>query len=102
MHPLARIGVVVVSYASERTLRACLTALPLQQLHGVVVVDNGSPDSSADVARSVDGVVVIEQENLGFGAGCNTGAEALPGGPTVTSTSTRVPTGSRRELGSGR
>jgi GT2 family glycosyltransferase len=73
------VGVVVVTYASAATLRDCLTALPIPSLHGVVVVDNASPDSSAEIARSIEGVQVIEQDNLGFGAGCNTGAAAMPG-----------------------
>jgi GT2 family glycosyltransferase len=43
------------------------------------VVDNDSPDESATIARSVPGVQVVVQANLGFGAGCNTGAQALAG-----------------------
>lgn len=70
---------MVVAHASAATLAACLGSLPVRRLHGVVVVDNASPDDSARVARGVPGVQVIEQDNLGFGAGCNAGTAALPG-----------------------
>jgi GT2 family glycosyltransferase len=71
--------VVVVAYASQATLADCLTALPVDELHGVVVVDNASPDDSAAVAESVAGVQVVRlSTNRGFGAGCNAGAAALP------------------------
>lgn len=68
----------MVAYASASTLRACLGSLPVDQLHGVVVVDNASPDDSADVAASVPGVRIVRlAENRGFGGGCNAGAAAL-------------------------
>ncbi|MCW2498620.1 MAG: glycosyl transferase family 2 [Frankiales bacterium] len=76
MVDLNKVGVVIVSYASEPTIAATLTALPLGRLGGVVVVDNASPDASAEVARRC-GVVVLEQDNLGFGAGNNRGAAEL-------------------------
>jgi GT2 family glycosyltransferase len=70
--------VVVVAYASATTLDACLRALPVEDLHGVVVVDNASPDDSAEVAAGVPGIRVVRADaNRGFGAGCNLGAAAL-------------------------
>lgn len=73
----------MVTHASSSTLRTCLEALPVARLHGVVVVDNASPDDSAAIARRVPGVVVVEQANTGFGAGCNTGIAALGGAELV-------------------
>lgn len=73
---LARVGVVVVSYTSAATLPATLGALPRERLAGLVVVDNASPDASADVARRY-GATVVEQPNLGFGAGNNRGVREL-------------------------
>jgi GT2 family glycosyltransferase len=76
---LRTVGVVVVAYASQATLADCLAALPVDELHGVVVVDNASPDDSAAVAEGVAGVRVVRlPTNRGFGAGCNAGAAALP------------------------
>lgn len=73
---LGRVGVVVVAYASAGTLPATLAALPKDRLGGVVVVDNGSPDDSGEVAQQ-HGAHVVRQDNLGFGAGNNRGAREL-------------------------
>jgi GT2 family glycosyltransferase len=73
---LERVGVVVVAYASEGTLPATLEALPREELGGLVVVDNASPDASAEVARRF-GATVVAAENRGFGAGNNAGNARL-------------------------
>ncbi len=73
---LERVGVVLVAYASAATLPATLDALPIDELGAVVVVDNGSPDDSAGVARA-HGATVVRQDNLGFGAGNNRGNAEL-------------------------
>jgi GT2 family glycosyltransferase len=73
---LERVGVVVVTHRSAATLPATLEALPSEELGAVVVVDNGSTDDSARVARNL-GATVLEQDNLGFGAGNNRGNAAL-------------------------
>lgn len=75
---LQRVGVVIVAYASASTLTTCLRALPVDDLHGVVVVDNASPDDSATIAATVPGVQVVRlPDNRGFGGGCNAGVAAL-------------------------
>jgi len=75
-----RVGAVVVSYNTAELLRACLAslagcALPLR----VVVVDNGSRDGSAAVARAAGpGVELLELgRNLGYAGGTNAGLAAL-------------------------
>jgi N-acetylglucosaminyl-diphospho-decaprenol L-rhamnosyltransferase len=73
---LERVGVVVVTHQSASTVDRALAALPLDEVH-VVVVDNASRDGSADLARR-HGVIVHEQANLGFGAGNNAGTALLP------------------------
>jgi len=76
---LAGVGVVVVAYASAATLPACLRALPVGRLHGVVVVDNASPDDTAAAVAGCGGVRVVRlARNVGFGAGAMAGAAALP------------------------
>ena len=76
MVDLHDVGVVIVTYASAGTIEATLRALPVDRLGAVVVVDNASPDDSATVARQA-GALVVEQENLGFGAGNNRGNAEL-------------------------
>jgi len=74
------IAVVVVTHESSGDLPALTAALVPQLQDGdeVVVVDNASKDSTADVARSLDGPVrVLETgRNLGFAGGCHAGAHA--------------------------
>jgi N-acetylglucosaminyl-diphospho-decaprenol L-rhamnosyltransferase len=66
---------VVVAYRSERDLGSCLDAIEADRPAGarVLVVDNASPDRSAEVARhhASDPQVLVSSENLGFGGGCN-------------------------------
>jgi N-acetylglucosaminyl-diphospho-decaprenol L-rhamnosyltransferase len=66
------IDVVVVSYNSESTLRACVEPLLAAEGVRVVVVDNDSSDGS--VASVVDLPLVVRREvNGGFAYGCNRG-----------------------------
>lgn len=77
---LSRVGVVIVTYASAGHITGCLDSLVDAGLGAVVVVDNDSPDDTVDVLRrrTDPSLVVVEQGNIGFGGGCNTGARALP------------------------
>ena len=80
--------VIVLSYNGARYLPACLDSLAgLPAQFQVLVVDNGSADESAALARAAAGrVAVVENgENLGFSGGMNRGMrlalglETLPG-----------------------
>jgi GT2 family glycosyltransferase len=79
---LARVGVVVVTHASAAEITACLTSLPTQELARVVVVDNASPDDTVAVIKALAraNVEIVEQANLGFGAGNDAGRARLPAG----------------------
>jgi N-acetylglucosaminyl-diphospho-decaprenol L-rhamnosyltransferase len=68
-----RIDVVVVSYNSRETLRACVE--PLTDIPGVTVyaVDNDSPDRSLDVVSDLPVEAVQTGRNGGFAFGCNAG-----------------------------
>jgi N-acetylglucosaminyl-diphospho-decaprenol L-rhamnosyltransferase len=78
-----RLAIVIVSYNTREDLAAALGSLlgaPPSAPHEIVVIDNGSSDGSADMARGLGGVRVIEAgRNLGFGAANNAGIRASEG-----------------------
>jgi GT2 family glycosyltransferase len=69
-------AVVVVNYNDARNLRVCLASMPADA--EVVVVDNASPDRSAEmVRREFPHVLVVDDgTNPGYGAGANKGVRA--------------------------
>lgn len=75
-----RVTAVVVNYNTREllleNLRGLVAARTVSALHAVVVVDSASSDGSADAARRLPGVVVIDAPNRGFGAGANVGMQA--------------------------
>lgn len=80
-HPsIARVGVVVVTHASAKEVAATLGALETTALARVVVVDNASPDDTVAVVHglALANVEVVEQANVGFGAGNDAGRAHLP------------------------
>lgn len=60
----------------ERTLRA----LPKERLARIVVVDNGSGDGTAEVARE-HGVTVVDEPRQGYGRACLAGIACLAESP---------------------
>jgi glycosyltransferase involved in cell wall biosynthesis len=75
------VSLVVPVYNAERYLGEALESLFALEYEPfeVIVVDDGSTDSSSDVARSFPAVRVIEQENKGPGAARNTGVAVARG-----------------------
>lgn len=76
------VSVVIPLHGGEQEIGQCLDSLAKVQdlLHEVVVVDNASPDRSADIAASYEFVKLIRNEaNLGFAKACNQGVEASTG-----------------------
>ncbi len=75
-------SVVVPVYNGEKTLEECLRALKRQtvsrSLYEIIVVDDGSSDSSADIAERL-GVRLIRQPNLGPAGARNAGWRAAEG-----------------------
>jgi N-acetylglucosaminyl-diphospho-decaprenol L-rhamnosyltransferase len=70
------VDVVVVSYNSRSTLRACVAPLASLPWVDVTVVDNASPDDSPAAVADLDVNVIRSQHNGGFSYGCNLGAAA--------------------------
>lgn len=71
---------VVVTYRSARDLPDCLDALQADRPDdaSIIIVDNASPDDSADIARRHPSQpqIIDSARNLGFGGGCNVGVAA--------------------------
>ena len=89
------ISVVVPAYNEESSLPACLAALRAQDYQGeyeVIVVDNGSTDRTAEVARDW-GARVIFEPRPGVAVARQTGFEAARGEIIATTDAdTKVPT----------
>lgn len=82
--PPPDISVIIVSWNTCDELRACLESVlaGLESVTGeVIVVDNASPDGSAEmVEASFPRVRLIRNpRNLGFAAGCNIGLQTATG-----------------------
>ncbi len=63
MHKKPAISVVIPAFNEERYLRACLLSLRQQDIdveYELIVVDNGSTDATADIAREYGARVVFE------------------------------------------
>lgn len=70
-----RIGVVVPALNEEQAIGRAIADIPAWA-DEIVVVDNGSRDGTARVARAAGARVVTELER-GYGAACQTGIKAL-------------------------
>jgi N-acetylglucosaminyl-diphospho-decaprenol L-rhamnosyltransferase len=74
------LAVVIVTYDSAPHIAATLAALEgqLREDDELIVVDNASRDGTAAVVRSATSraVVLRQERNLGFAAGCHAGAAA--------------------------
>lgn len=75
-----RISVVVCSYNGQRTIgETCRRLLELEYPeYEVLVIDDGSTDATAEIARQ-HGVIVISTDNRGLSAARNTGLAASTG-----------------------
>ncbi len=76
-----RMTVAVCTYNGSATLRECLEGVRDLRYpdYEVIVVSDGSTDGSADLARSFEGVRVIETPQRGLSSARNTAMEAATG-----------------------
>lgn len=63
------VDVLVVARNHAHVLPATLAEIPMRHIRSVVVVDNGSTDSTASVAHDM-GAVVLRAPRVGHGAAC--------------------------------
>jgi glycosyltransferase involved in cell wall biosynthesis len=75
------ISVVICVYNGERFLGEAIDSVFAQDYQPIelIVVDDGSDDRSAQIARSYADVRVLSQENRGVGAARNAGIDASSG-----------------------
>ena len=69
------VDVVVVSYNSAGTLRACVEPLVRTDWVDVTVVDNASADSGLEAIADLPITIMPLEHNFGFAYGCNRGWE---------------------------
>ena len=70
------IAVVIPALNESGPIRRVLADIPMDIVTRVVVVDNGSSDDTAEVARSL-GAMVLSEPRRGYGQACLTGIEYL-------------------------
>jgi N-acetylglucosaminyl-diphospho-decaprenol L-rhamnosyltransferase len=74
---MSDVSVVVVTFNSEQWIERCLGSV---RGYETIVVDHGSTDGTLEIVRrEFPGVRVIEQENVGMGAGNNAGMRLASG-----------------------
>lgn len=76
-----RVSVVVATYNGAATLRETLETLGKVRYpaYETIVIDDGSTDASAAIARAFPDVRLIQQKNMGLSAARNRGIEAASG-----------------------
>lgn len=78
LDPLKRqhVTVVIPALNEEDSLPLVLAAIPSEIVDEVIVVDNGSTDKTAEVARQ-GGARVVREDERGYGAACLAGLAAI-------------------------
>jgi glycosyltransferase involved in cell wall biosynthesis len=71
-----RVSVIIPAINEESSIGLVLNALPKESLHEIIVVDNGSTDATARVARKC-GARVVEEKRKGYGSACLKGISEL-------------------------
>lgn len=69
-----KVDVIIPALNEAESLPHVLGALPRSLIRSVIVVDNGSTDGTAEVARA-GGAMVLHQPERGYGAACLLGIE---------------------------
>ena len=71
-----RYALIIPALNEAESLRVLLPQLPREKFSQIVVVDNGSRDATAEVARTA-GVQVVREPRRGYGQACLAGLAEL-------------------------
>jgi glycosyltransferase involved in cell wall biosynthesis len=63
-----KIAVVMPAYNAEKTLKRTFDEIPHEIVDHVILVDDGSRDDTAEIAKSLNIRTIIHPENKGYGA----------------------------------
>jgi glycosyltransferase involved in cell wall biosynthesis len=77
-----KVAVIIPALNEEGAIGAVIDEIPRPLVERVIVVDNGSSDRTAEVARE-HGAVVVREEHRGYGNACLRGIAALDGAEIV-------------------
>ena len=69
------ISVIIPAFNEEQAIGEVVRAVPMDRIHDIVVVDNGSTDDTATQA-SLAGARVVFESRPGYGSDCLAGAKA--------------------------
>jgi glycosyltransferase involved in cell wall biosynthesis len=76
---MKKIVVIIPAYDEEKTIVQAITAVPAMDAKKFevvrVVIDDGSKDATAELARSAGAVVLTHTRNMGMGASIKTGLQ---------------------------
>ena len=78
MRSAVKISVIIPAFNEELAISEVVRAVPIDRIHDIVVVDNGSTDDTARQA-SLAGARVVHQSRPGYGSACLAGANAAAG-----------------------
>lgn len=73
--PLSTVTVVSVCFRSDKLIRELVNAIPEQT--PIILVDNGNTNTFADLPTDRNVRIVKLRYNVGFGRGCNAGADIV-------------------------
>lgn len=73
-----RVSLIIPALNEAECLGALLAEIPPEAIHELIVVDNGSTDATAEVARRA-GAMVVGERRRGYGHACAAGAAAARG-----------------------
>ncbi len=77
------VAVIIPARNEEQSIGRVVGDIPRSRISEIVVVDNGSTDRTADVARSA-GATVLSESRAGYGYACLAGiAHVVPSAPRV-------------------
>ena len=77
-----KVTVVIPAFNEEGAIGEVVGAIPVDMVHDIIVVDNGSSDGTARKA-STAGARVIQEPRPGYGAACLAGAKAADGADVI-------------------